>query len=48
MKSHFYYKDRSSKHSTVNSGLNLQSLKQYKQERYRNITTNLHNGADSK
>ena len=48
MKNHLYNEDRSSKHSKVNSGLNLQSLKQYKQGRYKNITPNLHNGDDSK
>ena len=48
MKNHLYNEDRSSKHSKVNSGLNLQSLEQYKQGRYKNITPNLHNGDDSK
>ena len=48
MKNHLYNEDRSSKHSKVNSGLNLQSLKQYNQGRYKNITPNLHNGDDSK
>ena len=32
----------------VSSGLNLQSLKQYKQGFYKNIITNLPNGEDSK
>ena len=48
MKNHLYNEDRSSKHSKVNSGLNLRSLKQYKQGRYKNITPNLNNGDDSK
>ena len=32
MKNNLYNEDRSSKHSKYTSGLNLQSLKQYKQE----------------
>ena len=43
MKNYFYNEGRSSKHSKQTSGLNIQSLKQYKQGLYKNIITNLPN-----
>ena len=48
MKNHLYNEGRSSKHSMWTSGLNLQSVKQYKQWFYKDIIMNLPNGDNSK